>query len=134
MDALWESKEHDSTPPSRAKQQRRQSHDLQAQPLEEAHSLPARACRTARQQHLERALKTSIHHREHSHFYKTEDSERVGKIFMSLLHTSQLCDANPFEDLTSLQQNEDLASAAPENRPPLELSASPGSNHPRSPK
>ena len=51
----------------------------------------------------ERALKKAILHRKNSLFYKTENGARVGDLFMSLIHTCQLCDANPFDYLTQLQ-------------------------------
>lgn len=63
----------------------------------------------------ERALKTVILNRKNAYFYKTENGARVGDIFMALIHTCRLCDANPFEYLTALQQHSNLASATPEN-------------------
>src|SRR5208282_4406833 len=44
----------------------------------------------------ERALKRAILHRKNSLFYKTENGARVGDLFMSLIHTCELCGANPF--------------------------------------
>jgi transposase len=51
----------------------------------------------------ERALKKAILHRKNSLFYKTKNGARVGDLFMSLIHTCQLCGANPFDYLTQLQ-------------------------------
>ncbi len=53
----------------------------------------------------ERALKRAILHRKNAMFYKTENGARVGDLFMSLIHTCQLCDANPFDYLTELQKH-----------------------------
>jgi hypothetical protein len=53
----------------------------------------------------ERALKKAILHRKNSLFYKTENGARVGDLFMSLVHTCELCGANPFDYLTQLQQH-----------------------------
>jgi transposase len=47
----------------------------------------------------ERALKKAILHRKNSLFYKTENGARVGDLFMSLIHTCELCGANPFASL-----------------------------------
>jgi hypothetical protein len=53
----------------------------------------------------ERALKKAILHRKNSLFYKTENGARVGDLFMSLIHTCQLCGANPFDYLTEMQRH-----------------------------
>jgi transposase len=59
----------------------------------------------------ERALKRAILHRKNALFYKTEHGARVGDLFMSLIHTCQLNDTDPFDYLTTLQrQAESLAS------------------------
>jgi transposase len=63
----------------------------------------------------ERVLKMAILHRKNALFYKTENGARVGDIFMTLIHTCRLGDANPFEYLTALQQNADLAQATPKD-------------------
>ena len=52
---------------------------------------------------VERALKKCILHRKNSLFYKTENGAEVGDLFMSLIHTCELNDANPFDYLTELQ-------------------------------
>ncbi len=53
----------------------------------------------------ERALKRAILHRKNSLFYKTENGARIGDLFMSLIHTCELCGANPFDYLTQLQRH-----------------------------
>lgn len=53
----------------------------------------------------ERALKTSIRHRNNSLFYKTENGAHVGDLFMSLIHTCRLARANPFDYLTTLRRH-----------------------------
>ena len=59
---------------------------------------------------VERALKKAILHRKNSLFYKTENGAEVGDLFMSLIHTCELNDANPFDYLTELQKHaEELA-------------------------
>jgi transposase len=59
---------------------------------------------------VERALKKCILHRKNSLFYKTENGAEMGDLYMSLIHTCELNDANPFEYLTELQKHgEELA-------------------------
>ena len=59
---------------------------------------------------MERALKKAILHRKNSLFYKTENGAEVGDLFMSLIHTCELNDVNPFDYLTELQKHpEELA-------------------------
>jgi transposase len=53
---------------------------------------------------IERALKRAILHRKNSLFYKTENGAEVGDLFMSLIHTCELNDVNPFDYLTELQK------------------------------
>src|SRR6266704_2848475 len=53
----------------------------------------------------ERALKKAILHRKNALFYKTINGARVGDLFMSLIHTCELCGANPFDYLTELQRH-----------------------------
>ena len=54
---------------------------------------------------VERALKKAILHRRNSLFYKTENGADVGDLFMSLIHTCELNEANPFDYLTELQKH-----------------------------
>jgi hypothetical protein len=53
----------------------------------------------------ERALKRAVLHRKNALFYKTLHGAEVGDLFMSLIHTCQLCGANSFEYLTQLQRH-----------------------------
>lgn len=62
----------------------------------------------------ERALKKAILHRKNALFYKTQNGARVGDLFMSLIYTCQLNQANPFDYLTHLQQHSDQVAANPE--------------------
>jgi transposase len=62
----------------------------------------------------ERALKKAILHRKNALFYKTPNGARVGDVFMSLIYTCQLNEANPFDYLTELQQHADQVAAHPE--------------------
>ena len=61
----------------------------------------------------ERALKKAILHRKNALFYKTENGARVGDIFMSLIHTAELCEANPFDYLVALQRHTDAVERDP---------------------
>jgi len=62
----------------------------------------------------ERALKRAILHRKNAMFYMTEHGARVGDLFMSLIYTCQLCDANPFDYLTELLGHADELSSNPQ--------------------
>jgi transposase len=53
----------------------------------------------------ERALKRAVLHRKNALFYKTLHGAEVGDVWMSLIHTCQLCGANSFEYLTELQRH-----------------------------
>jgi hypothetical protein len=61
----------------------------------------------------ERALKRAVLHRKNALFYKTLHGAEVGDLFMSLIHTCQLCGANSFEYLTELQRHHREAAANP---------------------
>ena len=54
---------------------------------------------------VERALKRAVLHRKNALFYRTLNGANVGDLFMSLIHTCQLCGANSFEYLTELQRH-----------------------------
>ena len=54
---------------------------------------------------VERALKKAILNRKNALFYKTRNGARVGDLFMSLIHTCELCGGNPFDYLTELQKH-----------------------------
>jgi hypothetical protein len=62
----------------------------------------------------ERALKKAILHRKNALFYKTPNGARVGDLFMSLIYTCQLNEANPFDYLTQLQRHTDPVAANPQ--------------------
>jgi hypothetical protein len=53
----------------------------------------------------EQALKRAVLHRKNALFYKTLNGAQVGDLFMSLIHTCRLCEANSFEYLTELQRH-----------------------------
>ena len=55
----------------------------------------------------ERSLKKAILHRKNSLFCLTENGARVGDVLMSIIHTAELCGANPFVYLTQLQRHAD---------------------------
>ena len=61
----------------------------------------------------EQALKKAILHRKNSYFYKTANGARVGDLFMSLIHTCELNDVNPFDYLTQLQKHAEAAALCP---------------------
>ena len=44
-------------------------------------------------------------HRKNSLSYKTENGAPVGDLYMSLIHTCELNNANPFDYLTELQNH-----------------------------
>jgi transposase len=53
----------------------------------------------------ERALKRVVLHRKNALFYRTLNGAQVGDLFMTLIHTCQLCGANSFDYLTELQRH-----------------------------
>jgi hypothetical protein len=59
----------------------------------------------------ERALKRAVLHRKNALFYRTLNGAQVGDLYMSLIHTCQLCGTNSFDYLSELQRHaEELAS------------------------
>jgi len=54
---------------------------------------------------VERSLKRVVLHRKNALFYRTLNGAQVGDLFMSLIHTCQLCGANSFEYLVELQRH-----------------------------
>jgi hypothetical protein len=54
---------------------------------------------------VERALKRAVLHRKNALFYRTLNGAQVGDLFMSLIHTCQLCGTNSFEYLIELQRH-----------------------------
>ena len=63
----------------------------------------------------ERALKKAILHRKNAFFYKTDNGARVGDLFMSLIHTCELCKANAFDYLAELDRHASDLASAPQN-------------------
>jgi hypothetical protein len=61
----------------------------------------------------ERILKKAILHRKNSYFFKTEHGAHVGDIFMSLIHTAELCDVQPFPYLVALLRHHEAAADDP---------------------
>jgi transposase len=61
----------------------------------------------------ERALKKAILHRKNALFYQTQNGARVGDLFMTLIHTCELCGANAFDYLTELQRHAAELAQAP---------------------
>jgi transposase len=61
----------------------------------------------------ERALKKFILLRKNAYFYKTENGAAVGDAFMSLIHTAELNQVNPFEYLVALLRHADAVCANP---------------------
>ena len=62
---------------------------------------------------VERALKKAILHRRNSLFYRTLNGADVGDLYMSLIHTCELNDVNPFDYLTELQRHAEELAANP---------------------
>ena len=57
-------------------------------------------------------------HRKNALFYKTLNGAQVGDLYMSLIHSCELCGANPFDYLTQLQRHaRELAAQAAEWMP-----------------
>jgi predicted nucleic acid-binding Zn-ribbon protein len=63
----------------------------------------------------ERALKRAILHRKNALFYKTCHGAHVGDLFMSLIHTCEMCGANAFDYLTEVERHADRAAVSPQN-------------------
>ena len=61
----------------------------------------------------ERALKRAVLHRKNALFYRTLNGAQVGDLFMSLIHTCELCDVNSFDYLTELQRHAQELAANP---------------------
>ncbi len=61
----------------------------------------------------ERALKMAIKHRNGSLFYRSQRGAEVGDLYMSLIHTTELCGGNPFDYLTALQRHHKAVAEKP---------------------
>jgi len=62
---------------------------------------------------VERALKRAVLHRKNALFFRTLNGAQVGDLFMSLIHTCQLCGVNSFDYLTELQRHAQELAASP---------------------
>jgi len=62
---------------------------------------------------VERALKKLILLRKNSLFYKTQNGALVGDMYMSLIHTAELCRANVFQYLVALMRYADTVAKTP---------------------
>jgi transposase len=62
----------------------------------------------------ERALKKAILHRKNALFFKTQNGARVGDMYMSLIHTCELCGASPLDYLVTLKRQAEALSSHPE--------------------
>src|SRR5581483_2441313 len=61
----------------------------------------------------ERALKKAILNRKNALFYKTENGADAGDVFMTLIHTAELSEVNPFEYLIEiLRHSREVAESA----------------------
>ena len=61
----------------------------------------------------ERILKKAILHRKNAYFFKTQRGAEVSDIFMSLIHTAELCRASPFDYLCLLMAHAERVLACP---------------------
>jgi transposase len=62
---------------------------------------------------VERSLKRAVLHRKNALFYRTLNGAHVGDLFMSLIHTCQLCGTNSFDYLVELQRHAKELAARP---------------------
>jgi transposase len=62
---------------------------------------------------VERSLKRAVLHRKNALFYRTLNGAQVGDLFMSLIHTCQLCGTNSFDYLVELQRHARELAARP---------------------
>jgi len=63
----------------------------------------------------EQTLKKAILHRKNALFFKTEHGAFIGDMFMSLIHTCNLGDVNPFDYLVALQKHSSAVFKNPGN-------------------
>jgi transposase len=64
---------------------------------------------------VERSLKRAVLHRKNALFYRTLHGAQVGDLFMSLIHTCQLCGVNSFDYLVELQRHARELTARPKD-------------------
>jgi transposase len=62
----------------------------------------------------ERAMKKAILHRKNAYFFKTRIGAYVGDLFMTLIHTAELNNVNPFEYIVALLDSYLLVAESPE--------------------
>jgi transposase len=62
---------------------------------------------------VERALKRAVLHRKNALFYRTLNGADVGDLFMSSIHTCQLCGVNSFDYLIELQRHAQKLATSP---------------------
>jgi transposase len=62
---------------------------------------------------VERSLKRAVLHRKNALFYRTLNGAHVGDLFMSLIHTCQLCRIHSFDYLIELQKHAVEVAAEP---------------------
>ena len=74
---------------------------------------------------VERSLKRAVLHRKNALFYRTLNGAQVGDLFMSLIHTCQLCGANSFDYLIELQKHAAEVAAQPSNWMPWNYCGTP---------
>jgi transposase len=73
---------------------------------------------------VERSLKRVVLHRKNALFYRTLNGAQVGDLFMTLIHTCQLCGANSFDYLIELQRHARELAANPSEWMPWNYRAS----------
>ena len=78
----------------------------------------------------EQALKKTILHRKNSLFYRTEHGARVGDLFMSLIHTCNLNNINPFDYLATLQKHASELATCPHKWMPWNYTSAITENQP----
>jgi transposase len=61
----------------------------------------------------ERALKRAVLHRKNALFYRTLNGAEVGDLFMSVIHTCELCGVNSFDYLAEAQRHAPEVAASP---------------------
>jgi hypothetical protein len=62
---------------------------------------------------VERTLKRAVLHRKNALFYRTLNGAQVGDLYMTLIHTCQLCGINSFDYLIALQRHAQELAARP---------------------
>ena len=63
---------------------------------------------------VERSLKRAVLHRKNALFYRTLNGANVGDLYMSVIHTCQLCGANSLDYLIELQRHAQNLATRPE--------------------